>query len=176
MRASGKLLFTALAILGVSVGYLLARYRFSLEYAYRGPVSDARARRERKAAVPTAVPVVTPALAPARTSALPPIPTVPFLTYTPALPGTTPPMPVTEPSLDVPEHLKGRQITGGLIVLEGLVTETGEVRDIRLLRSVQPDLDRAAIAATSTARYRPAQLNGKPVPFRMIWTHRIEVR
>jgi protein TonB len=51
----------------------------------------------------------------------------------------------------------------GIVELEATIDERGVVRNVKVVRSV-PLLDQAAIAAVSTWRYTPTQLNGVAVP------------
>ena len=53
----------------------------------------------------------------------------------------------------------------GIVILEATVGENGEVREVRLLRSVNPLVDREAERALWQWRYSPVVLNGIPVPF-----------
>jgi TonB family protein len=53
----------------------------------------------------------------------------------------------------------------GVVILEATVTETGEVADVRLLRSVHPLIDVEAIRAVRQWRYSPLTLNGHLSPF-----------
>jgi protein TonB len=51
----------------------------------------------------------------------------------------------------------------GLVILEATIDEAGQVVDLKVLRSV-PMLDAAALDAVKQWRYRPARLNGVPIP------------
>lgn len=51
----------------------------------------------------------------------------------------------------------------GVVILEAVIDETGRVADARVLRSVNPLLDREAIDAVRQWRYTPVVLNGIPV-------------
>jgi protein TonB len=62
------------------------------------------------------------------------------------------------PPLAVSAHVQG------VVILEAIVTEEGVVKDVRVLRSVHPLLDREALAAVRQWRYAPVLLNGTPVP------------
>jgi len=53
----------------------------------------------------------------------------------------------------------------GIVILEAVVDEEGTVKDVKVLRSVNPLLDREALAAVRQWRYSPVVLNGTPVPF-----------
>jgi TonB family protein len=85
------------------------------------------------------------------------------------------PEPVFYPKPAYPP-LAARQRVGGTVFLSVLVDENGAVRDVSVLRGVQPDLGLAAAAANAvrTWRYRPATKSGvrvkvritQPIPFR----------
>jgi protein TonB len=60
----------------------------------------------------------------------------------------------------------GRQ---GVVILEAVISEVGEVRQLRVLRSV-PLLDEAAMDAVRQWRFTPTLLNGQPVPIVMTVT------
>jgi len=72
--------------------------------------------------------------------------------------------------------LAARQRIGGTVFLSVLVDENGAVRDVSVLRGIQPDLglDGAAANAVRTWRYKPATKAGvrvkvritQPIPFR----------
>jgi protein TonB len=50
----------------------------------------------------------------------------------------------------------------GVVILEATISKEGEVRDVKVLRSI-PMLDNAAIDAVRQWRYTPPLLNGVPV-------------
>ena len=52
-----------------------------------------------------------------------------------------------------------------MVILEATVGEDGAVQDVRLLRSLNPLLDREAERALREWRYSPLVLNGTRVPF-----------
>jgi serine/threonine-protein kinase len=54
-----------------------------------------------------------------------------------------------------------------VIVVEAVVTESGEVRDAQVAHVQHLALDRAAISAVSNWLFRPATVNGNPVPVRI---------
>ncbi len=54
-----------------------------------------------------------------------------------------------------------------VIVVEAVVTESGEVRDAQVAHVQHLALDRAAISAVSSWLFRPATVNGNPVPVRI---------
>jgi len=51
----------------------------------------------------------------------------------------------------------------GAVVLEAVISRHGCVRSARVLRSI-PDLDSAALWATTQWLFEPARLDGAPVP------------
>jgi len=51
----------------------------------------------------------------------------------------------------------------GSVLLELTVLPDGRVGEIKVIRSLDPDLDRAAVAAATKWRFRPALRNGQPV-------------
>jgi protein TonB len=66
-----------------------------------------------------------------------------------------------------PRALAERKI-GGVVTLWVLVSETGRVEDVRVLRSSgHPELDRSALSALRLTTYAPARRNGSAVP---TWT------
>lgn len=69
------------------------------------------------------------------------------------------------PAIAMAAHIEG------IVILETTIDETGQVVDARILRSV-PALDAAALEAVRQWRYRPALLNGVPIPVIMTVTVR----
>lgn len=57
----------------------------------------------------------------------------------------------------------------GMVVLEALISRSGEVQNVRVIRGV-PLLNDAAVAAVRQWRYTPTTLNGVPVPVVMTVT------
>jgi protein TonB len=51
----------------------------------------------------------------------------------------------------------------GVVILEAIITASGSVEDVKVLKSVNPLLDAAASRAVQQWRYRPATLNGRAV-------------
>jgi TonB family protein len=52
----------------------------------------------------------------------------------------------------------------GVVVLESTISDKGVVEDVRLLKSVAPDLDSAAMDAVRKWTFEPATIDGRPVP------------
>ncbi len=51
----------------------------------------------------------------------------------------------------------------GEVIMECVVKADGKVGDIRIVKSLDPDLDQAAIDAASQWEFDPGTKNGKPV-------------
>jgi protein TonB len=51
----------------------------------------------------------------------------------------------------------------GVVILEAIITASGNVEDVKVLKSVNPLLDAAATRAVQQWKYRPATLNGRAV-------------
>jgi len=58
---------------------------------------------------------------------------------------------------------EGKQVWG-FPILEGVIDETGRVRDLRLLKKVHPCLEAAILTAVRQWRFKPGTFQGKPVP------------
>ncbi len=62
-----------------------------------------------------------------------------------------------------PEAARKARIQG-IVVLEAVITKSGSVDSVRVLRPVNPLLDQAAMLAVKGWQYEPATLKGVPVP------------
>lgn len=63
----------------------------------------------------------------------------------------------------VTPRVPGRRATALVVDLEGLITPDGQVTNIRVLHTVDPDFNEMAMDAFRAYRILPARLNGKPV-------------
>ena len=70
----------------------------------------------------------------------------------------------------------GRTIKGSAAVAELVVQTDGTVTEVHLLKGLDPELDRLFLDALGNARFKPATLNGVPVPVKLIQVLRIEVQ
>jgi TonB family protein len=57
--------------------------------------------------------------------------------------------------------------TQGSVILEAIIAKDGRVRDERVLRSLGPEFDQAAIAALKQWTFAPTLLNGEPIELLM---------
>jgi periplasmic protein TonB len=55
----------------------------------------------------------------------------------------------------------------GTVILDLIVSETGRVRDVRVVSALQHGLTEAAIAAVKECRFSPGEKDGTPVPVRV---------
>ncbi len=51
----------------------------------------------------------------------------------------------------------------GVVILEAIITASGSVEEVKVLKSVNPLLDASAVRAVQQWRYKPATLNGRAV-------------
>ena len=75
---------------------------------------------------------------------------------------------------DYPESARRARLQG-IVILEATITTSGEVQEVRVLKSVNPLLDEAAVRAVRVWRYRPATLNGRAVPVYLTVTVRFGI-
>lgn len=68
----------------------------------------------------------------------------------------------------VPRYPEAARVAGidGVVMVEVVISEAGEVTDARVIRSI-PFLDDEALAAVRTWRFAPSLVNGRAVPVRM---------
>ena len=81
---------------------------------------------------------------------------------TPLRPGgdVVAPVPLSRVDPEYPESMRRGHVEG-VVILEAIITASGDVADVRVLKSVNPILDRAATDAVRRWRYRAATLNGR---------------
>ena len=73
------------------------------------------------------------------------------------------PIEVTRVKPQYPEAARKARMQG-VVILEAIITKTGDVESVRVLRGLNPLLDSAAIRAVQQWKYKPATFNGRPVP------------
>jgi len=71
-------------------------------------------------------------------------------------------LPITKPPPMYPPRAAQRGIEGYVIV-EYIVTTTGETRDVFIVESTSPLFDRAAIESAKKYKYLPRMLDGTPI-------------
>ncbi len=55
----------------------------------------------------------------------------------------------------------------GRVILQFVVDENGDIRDLRVVQSVSPEIDEEAMRVLRPARFKPGILDGKPVKVKM---------
>lgn len=66
-------------------------------------------------------------------------------------------------NINYPKEIQDMDIQGR-VVLQFVVTKSGEIGDVRILRSVHPALDAEAVRVIKTLpKFTPGQMNGHPV-------------
>jgi len=75
-------------------------------------------------------------------------------------PGVTPPRVVQQVQ---PEHpAKGFRISG-TVQISVIVTSAGTPREVRVVKSLEKDIDQSAVEAVQKWRFEPARKDGQPV-------------
>jgi protein TonB len=85
-----------------------------------------------------------------------------------------PPVAIHRPSPDF--TALGHVRVAGIPIVSAVIAADGTVEQVRVVRSVHPDLDRAIVAAIEQWRFRPATLHGKPVAVHYSLTVHIRLR
>lgn len=65
-----------------------------------------------------------------------------------------------------PEEMKKKGIEGN-VVMDILIDQNGKVRDVKVIKSLGPEFDQAAMEAMTKFEFRPAQINKKNVPVKI---------
>jgi TonB family protein len=84
-----------------------------------------------------------------------------------------PPSLVADSPAAYPPQLAGEGVAG-VVKLELLLDEAGEVESATLVEALHPQLDRAALHAAPLLRFSPATLDGQPVQVRLFFEYRFE--
>ena len=66
-----------------------------------------------------------------------------------------------------PEAAKNAKIEGK-VFLQGVIDENGNVTEVSIFKSVNPDLDAEAMRAFSSVKFIPGKKDGKPVKVKII--------
>jgi TonB family protein len=77
--------------------------------------------------------------------------------------GIAPPAAVARVEPKYPDSYRMARI-GGIVVLEVAISATGAIEDVRVLKSLAPDFDQAAIEAVRQWKFTPATREGQAVP------------
>ena len=76
--------------------------------------------------------------------------------------GVKPPKAIYSPNPEYSEKARRKKIQG-VVVLGVVVNPDGTVRDATVVQSLEPGLDKQALAAVSKWKFQPATKDGKPV-------------
>ncbi len=76
------------------------------------------------------------------------------------------PTPLHTPKPKYSEAMKKAKYRGDVTV-EGVITQAGDVIDIKVEQPADPEAAQAALAAVSQYRFKPPTLDGKPVAMRL---------
>jgi TonB family protein len=74
----------------------------------------------------------------------------------------TPPKPIYNPDPKYVDKARREKING-VVLVAMTVTAEGRVRDVKVIKGLDPALDKQAIAAIRTWKFEPATKDGKPV-------------
>lgn len=77
---------------------------------------------------------------------------------------------------DEPDYPPRAKHSGRSILLEGVVTRTGRMRDLRILKGTGDPMAPYVLTAVRQWEFRPATKNGKPVDVIYHIATRVEVR
>jgi len=80
--------------------------------------------------------------------------------------GVTAPKGIYTPNPEYTDRARKKKVRG-TVVLSMIVTPEGTVRDPKITKSLDKDLDQQALAAVSKWRLEPGTKNGSPVPVRI---------
>jgi TonB family protein len=80
----------------------------------------------------------------------------------------TSPQPVLTSAPEYPNSAQSQQKITGTVVLEVIVGTDGRIYSPKVVRSLSPELDAAAIKKVSSWKLKPARKDGHPVAVQMI--------
>jgi TonB family protein len=76
--------------------------------------------------------------------------------------GVAAPKPVYAPNPEYTEKARRKKING-VVVVAMIVTAEGKVCDVKVIKSLDPGLDKQAVLAVRTWKFQPATKDGEPV-------------
>jgi len=80
--------------------------------------------------------------------------------------GITAPKAIYSPDPEYTDQARKRKVRGS-VLLSLVVTAEGDVREPKVIRSLDQDLDKQAVAAVSKWKFTPATKDGQPVSVRI---------
>lgn len=88
--------------------------------------------------------------------------------------GVSRPVQIKRPAPEYTPEARAAKIEGG-VVLEMVVNVQGTTEEIRVVKSLDPGLDRKAIEAVREWTFEPGRKDGKPVAVRVTIEHRFKL-
>jgi len=79
-----------------------------------------------------------------------------------------PPILLNKPKIEYPEQAKKMKLEG-TVYIETDIDSTGNIYDLRIVRSRNKIFNKAAIDAVKNYKLKPAEMRGKPISVRIIW-------
>ncbi len=76
--------------------------------------------------------------------------------------GVKPPKPIYSPNPEYTDKARRKKLQG-VVVVGVIVNPDGTVRDVSVVKSLEPGLDKQAITAVSKWKFQPATKDGEPV-------------
>ena len=76
--------------------------------------------------------------------------------------GVTAPKPISTPDPEYTDRARKKKLRGTVVVAM-IVTPEGDTRDLKVIKSLDKELDQQALAAMSKWKFEPATKDGQPV-------------
>jgi len=76
--------------------------------------------------------------------------------------GITPPRAIYAPNPEYTDKARRAKVNG-IVIVSLIVTPEGNARDVQVIQSLTPDLDKKAVEAVSKWKFKPATKDGQPV-------------
>jgi TonB family protein len=86
--------------------------------------------------------------------------------YRPGQGGVTIPKAIYQPAPEYSDKARRKKIQG-VVMVEVVVKADGTVRDVSVVKGLEPSLDKQAIAGVSKWKFQPATKDGNPVAVRL---------
>jgi periplasmic protein TonB len=80
--------------------------------------------------------------------------------------GITPPRATYAPNPEYSDKARRAKVNG-IVIVSLIVTPEGNTRDVQIVQSLTPDLDKKAVEAVKKWKFQPATKDGEPVAVRI---------